>query len=443
MKIQLSEHFTYGKLLRFTLPSITMMVVSSLYSVVDGLFVSNFVGKTSFAAVNLIMPFLNVFSAFGMMIGAGGTALISKTLGMGDRKRANELFTLMMTFCLALGAVLTGFSIAIMRPVAIALGGEGQILEAAVTYGMIIQLALMGYYMEFAFESFCVAAAKPGLSLIMTLVSGVGNIVLDALFVAVFQWGIVGAAVATAISNFIGPLIPFFYFCRPNDSLLRFTKFKPDFKALLRGCTNGVSELMGTLSASVAGMLYNLQLLQYAGENGLAAHGVMMYVNHIFAAVYSGFAIGSAPLIGYNYGAENHEEQKNLFKKCLVILGGIGLCMLVAAELLAVPMARIFVGYDEKLVAITVRGLCLFAPAFLLSGFNVFGSSMFTALNNGLISGCISFFRTLICQVAAIMLLPMLFDLDGVWLSSAVAEMCALALVVICFVTQRRKYHYA
>lgn len=443
MKLQLSDHFTYGKLLQFTLPSIVMMIVSSLYSVVDGLFVSNFVGKTSFAAVNLIMPFLGVFSAFGMMIATGGTALVSKTLGMGDRKKANELFSMLLTVCVVGGAFLTVFSIILMRPVAILLGGEGQVLEDAVIYGVIVQLALIGYYFEFTFQSFGVAAEKPGLPLIMSIVSGVGNIVLDALFVAVFRWGIIGAAAATAISNFIGPMIPLIYFLRPNDSLLRFTKFKFDWKALLHTCTNGVSELMGTLSGSLSGMLYNLQLLQYAGENGLAAHGVMMYVNHIFAAVYCGFAIGSAPLIGFNYGAENHREQKNLFKKCLVILGGIGLCMFVSAELLAIPLAKIFVGYDENLVAMTVRGLCIYAPVFLLCGFNVFGSSMFTALNNGLVSGAISFFRTLICQVAAILILPPLLKLDGVWISSAAAELCALLLVLFCFIKYRRKYHYA
>jgi len=443
MKIQLSEHFTYRKLLRFTLPSVAMMVVSSLYSVVDGLFVSNFVGKTSFAAVNLIMPFLGVFSAFGMMIAAGGTALVSKTLGMGDRKRANELFSMLLSFCTIGGAILTVLSIVMMRPVAIALGGEGQVLEDAVIYGIIVQLALIGYYFEFSFQSFGVAAEKPGLPLIMSAVSGVGNILLDALFVAVFRWGIVGAAAATAISNFAGPMVPLIYFLRPNTSLLRVTKFKFDWKALLRTCTNGVSELMGTLASNVSGMLYNLQLLRYAGEDGLAAHGVMMYVNHIFAAVYCGFAIGSAPLIGFNYGAENHREQKNLFSKCLVILGGIGLCMFISAEILAMPLAKIFVGYDENLVTMTVRGLCLYAPAFLLCGFNVFGSSMFTALNNGLVSGAISFFRTLICQVAAILVLPLLFDLDGVWLSSAMAELWALLLVIFCFVRYQKKYHYA
>jgi len=442
MKIQLSEHFTYCKLLRFTLPSIAMMLVSSLYSVVDGLFVSNFLGKTSFAAVNLIMPFLGVFSAFGMMIGAGGTALVSKTLGMGDRKRANELFSLLMAFCLVGGVVLTVLSIILMRPVAIALGGQGQVLEDAVVYGIIVQLGLIGYYMEFSFQSFCAAAEKPSLPLIMSVVSGVGNIVLDALFVVVFQWGIIGAAAATAISNSIGPMIPLIYFLRPNDSLLRFTKFKLDVKALVRVCTNGASELMGTLSSSVSGMLYNLQLLQYAGENGLAAHGVMMYVNHIFAAVYSGFALGSAPLIGFNYGADNHRELKNLFRKSLVILGGIGLGMLLSAELLSAPLACIFVGYDESLMKMTARGLAVYAPAFLLCGFNVFGSSMFTALSNGLVSGCISFFRTLICQVAAILLLPPLLDLDGVWVASAVAELCALGLVAFCFMRYRRKYHY-
>lgn len=442
MKIQLSDHFTYGKLLRFTLPSIVMMIFTSIYSVVDGIFVSNYAGKTAFAAVNLIMPYLMVFGTIGFMIGTGGTALISMTLGMGNRKKANELFSLLTYVCILSGVLLTVLSIVFLRPAAVLLGAEGQVLEDCVLYGAIVQLALTAYLLQYAFQSFCITAEKPNLSLTMMVAAGVCNIVLDALFVAVFQWGLAGAAAATAIAQYLGAVIPLIYFLRPNDSLLRLGKWRFDAGALLRTCTNGSSELMNSLSMSLVSMLYNLQLIRYAGEDGIAAYGVIMYVNFIFVAVFIGFTIGSAPIIGYNHGADNREELKNMFRKCLVIIGFFSVAMTVAALVLARPLSGVFVGYDSGLMEMTVRGFIVYSLSFLLSGFNIFGSSLFTALNNGLVSAVISFVRTLICQIAAVLLLPMILGLDGIWFSVVAAEFAALVLTVFCFVKFRKRYHY-
>ena len=438
MNIQLSDHFTYGRLLRFTFPTIVMMIFTSIYGVVDGIFVSNFAGKTAFAAINLIMPYLMVFGTIGFMIGSGGTALISMTLGMGDRKKANEIFSL-LTYAAVVGAViLTAGSIAFLRPAAIALGATGQILEDCVTYGVIVQLALPAYVLQYAFQSFCITAEKPNLSLKMMVIAGVCNIVLDALFVAVLHWGLVGAAVATAFAQ----VIPFFYFLRPNDSLLRLGKCRFDGNALLRTCTNGASELMSNVSMSLVGMLYNLQLIQYAAEDGIAAYGVIMYVNFIFMSVFIGFVTGGAPIIGYNYGAENHRELRNIFRKSLILVGIFAAVMTGAALLMARPLARIFVGYDPDLVEMTTRGFIIYSLSFLLSGFNFFGSSLFTALNNGLVSAVISFVRTVICQIAAVMLLPIVFGLDGIWWSIVAAELAALVLTVVCFLKFKDRYHY-
>ena len=443
MNIQLSDHFTYGRLLRFTLPTIVMMIFTSIYGVVDGIFVSNFAGKTAFAAINLIMPYLMVFGTLGFMIGSGGTALISMTLGMGNGKKANEIFS-MLTYVAVLGAViLTVGSIAFLRPAAIALGATGRILEDSVTYGTIVQLALPAYVLQYAFQSFCITAEKPNLSLIMMVIAGVCNIVLDALFVAVFRWGLVGAAVATAIAQYLGAVVPFIYFLRPNDSLLRLGKSRFDGKALLRTCTNGASELMSNISMSLVGMLYNLQLIRYAGEDGIAANGVIKYVNFIFMSVFIGFVIGGAPIIGYNYGAENHSELQNIFRKSLILIGIFSTAMTAAAVLMARPLAKVFVGYDPDLMAMTTRGFIIYSLSFLLSGFNFFGSSLFTALNNGLVSAVISFVRTLLCQIAAVLLLPLIWELDGIWASIVAAELVALILTVICFVKFRGRYHYA
>ncbi len=443
MNIQLSDHFTYSRLLRFTLPSIAMMIFTSIYGVVDGIFVSNYAGKTAFAAVNLIMPYLMVFGTLGFMVGTGGTALISMTLGMGDKKKANELFSMLTLVCVIGGVVLTVVSILLMRPAAVMMGAEGQILEDAVRYGIVVQLALTAYILQYAFQSFCVTAEKPNLSLIMTVASGVCNIALDALFVAVFRWGLLGAAWATAIAQILGAVIPLIYFARPNPTILRLGRFRFDGKALLRTCTNGSSELMNNLSMSVVGIFYNLQLMAYAGEDGIAAYGVIMYVNFFFIAVFIGFAIGTAPIIGFNHGADNRQELKGVVKKSLLILLAMGIGMIGLAQLLAEPLAGIFVGYDSALQEMTARGFRIYILSFLLCGFNIFGSSMFTALNNGLISAVISFVRTLVCQIAAVLILPLLFDLDGIWFSVVAAELGALILTAFCFLKYRKRYHYA
>lgn len=442
MNIQLSDHFTYGRLLRFTMPSIVMMIFTSIYGMVDGIFVSNFAGKTPFAAINLIMPYLMVFGTLGFMIGTGGTALISMTLGMGDKKKANELFSLLTYVSIIGGILLTVISLAFLRPAAMLLGATGQMLEDCVTYGSIVQLALTAYILQYAFQSFCVTAEKPNLSLTMMVTAGVCNIVLDALFVAVFRWGLVGAAVATAIAQIVGAVIPIVYFIRPNDSLLRLGRCRFDGKALLRTCTNGFSELMGNVSMSLMSMLYNLQLLAYAGEDGIAAFGVIMYVNFTFISVYIGFAIGTAPVIGFNHGADNRTELKSLMRKCLVILAAFSTVMTVLAEIMARPLSMVFTGYDPKLLEVTVRGFRIYSISYLLTGFNMFSSSLFTALNNGFISAVLSFFRALVCQLAAILVLPMLWGLDGIWWSNVAAEVGALAVAVFFVIKYRKRYHY-
>ena len=442
MTIQLSDHFTYSRLLRFTLPSIAMMIFTSIYGVVDGIFVSNFAGKTPFAALNLIMPYVMVFGTLGFMLGTGGTALVSMTLGMGDRKKANEIFSLLTYTAIFGGIALTLLSIAFMRPAAKLLGGQGQMLEDAVTYGCIVQSALTAYILQFAFQSFCVAAEKPNLSLTMTVASGCANIVLDWLLVGILRWGLVGAAVATAAAQIIGAIIPIVYFARPNPSLLRLGRCRFDGRALLRTAVNGSSELMSNLSMSLVSMLYNFQLMAHAGENGIAAYGVIMYVNFIFIAVFIGLSIGAAPIVGFNHGAQHHRELQNVLRKCLMLIGLFGLVLTLAAEVIARPLAGIFVSYDPGLHDMTTRGFRIYILSFLLCGFNIYGSSFFTALNNGLISALISFLRTLVFQIGAVLVLPMLFKLDGIWWSVVAAELGSLALTAFFLIKYRKRYHY-
>ena len=442
MKIQLSDHFTYKRLLRFVLPSIVMMVFTSVYGVVDGLFVSNYTGKTPFAAVNLIMPVIMIMGTVGLMIGTGGSAIVSKTLGEGKKEKASEYFSMLVYTSIILGVLFTIAGLLLLRPIAIAIGAEGEILENCIVYGRILIIATVPFILKYMFQSFFVTAEKPTLGLIVTIAAGVTNIILDWLLVGVFKYGIEGAAAATAMSQIIGGILPLFYFAFKNKSLLRLTKAKFYGKIFLKACTNGSSELMTNISTSLVNMLYNTQLLKMVGENGVAAYGVIMYVQYVFTAIYFGYSIGSAPIFGYNYGAENHKELKALLKKNLIITGTSGVILTAAAILLASPLSKIFVGYDQELFELTCNGFKLFSISFLISGFNIFASSFFTALGNGLVSAAISFSRTLLFQVAAVMLLPMILGINGIWLAIVAAEAMAIIVTSIFLITNKKKYKY-
>ena len=440
--IQLSDHFTYRKLLQFVFPSIVMMIFTSIYGVVDGLFVSNYAGKTAFAAINLVMPFIMVLGGIGFMIGTGGTALVSKILGEGDGEKARRYFSMMILFTVLVGAVLTAVGIAFMRPVALFLGATPEMLADCVLYGRIV-IAFTGVFMlQNVFQSFLIAAEKPKLGLAATVAAGVTNMVLDALFVAGFRWGIAGAAIATGLSQCVGGLLPLVYFLRPNTSKLRLVRTKLELQPILNACGNGSSELMSNISSSAVSMVYNFQLLKYLGEDGVSAYGVLMYVQFVFVAIYIGYSIGCAPIVGFHYGAQNHPELKNMLRMSVILMSASGVVLTVLARVLAAPLAKIFVGYDEGLFTLTCHAFRLFSFAFLFAGFNIFASSFFTALGNGLISAAISFLRTLVFQTSSVILLPLLLGVDGIWYAITAAEIFATLISLIFLLAKRRKYHY-
>lgn len=440
--MQLSQHFTCRRLLRYCLPSIIMMVFTSVYGVVDGFFVSNFAGKTPFAAVNFIMPILMILGCAGFMFGTGGSALIGMALGEGDNKKANNIFSLVVYSSIVCGVFLAIIGLVILRPVATLMGAENEMLRQCLIYGGIFLAGLPFYILQYEFQCLFATADKHKLGMYVTIIAGCTNIVLDALFVAVFPWGVAGAAVATVISQIAGGIIPLVYFLRKNDSPLRLTKCSFDGTALLKTCTNGSSELMSNISASVVGMLFNVQLMKYAGENGVAAYGVLMYVSMIFQAIFLGYTVGTAPVVSYHYGADNKDEVKNLLKKSLIIVAAVAVCMFVAGELLSWPLAKIFVGYDAELMDMTVNAFYIFSFSFLFFGFSVFGSSFFTALGDGLTSAAIAFLRTLVFQIAAVMLLPLIFGLNGIWASIVAAEIVSVAVTAVFLAIKRKKYGY-
>lgn len=441
-KIKLSDHFTYGRLMRFIMPSMLMMIFTSVYSIVDGLFVSNFVGKTPFVALNLIYPVIGILGTIGFMIGTGGTAIVSVTLGEGKRELANEYFSMLIASTFIGGVICAVVGNIVIRQAAVLLGADGEMLEYCVQYGRILLTALPVFMLQFAFQSFFTTAEKPKLGLAMTVTAGMTNVVLDYLFVAVLELGLAGAAYATVISQAVGGITPLIYFSRKNGSVLRLTRFRFNGRVLLKTCTNGSSELMTNISASVVSMLYNYRLMEISGENGVAAYGVLMYAAFIFTAIFLGQAIGSAPLFGYNYGAKNNAELSGLYRKSLVLISVFGVALTLLANVCSPALAKIFVGYDKELFDLTNHAFKLYSVSFLICGFNIFGSAFFTALGNGAVSALISFLRTFVFQTAALFILPLLWDVDGIWLAVAAAEIMSLIVTAVCLKTNKKRYGY-
>lgn len=442
MKIQLSEHFTYSKLLRFTFPSIIMMIFTSIYSVIDGLFVSNFAGKTALAAINIIYPFIMAVGALGFMMGTGGSALVGRLLGEGEKEKANKTFSLIVYTTAIAGILLSALAFLLVPTVSRLFGASGQLLDYCILYGRICFLSMPCFMLQNVFQCFFITAEKPRLGLDVVLSAGITNMVLDFLFVAVFGLGLKGAAIATVCGEIIGGLVPILYFAGRNHSLLRLGWTSFDAGSILKTCTNGSSELMTELSSSVVTVLYNTQLMKIAGENGVAAYSTIMYVNFIFVAIFLGYSLGSAPIISFHYGAGNHDELKNMRKKSLRLIAVWGIGMTIISHIFALPFARFFVGYDSELLAMTIHGFRIYAFVYLLNGFNIFGSSFFTALNNGMVSATISFLRTLVFEVICILLLPVFFGIDGIWSAVLVAEALALCVTSFFLITKRSRYHY-
>ena len=442
MNIGLSEHFTYKKLIKFTIPTIIMMIFTSIYGVVDGIFVSNCVGSDAFAAVNLIMPAIMILGTLGFMMGTGGSALVSKTIGEGDKEKANRYFSMLVYLLVIVGFTLTIIGIFLIGPMANLLGADEKMLADCVTYGRTLLIFLVPFCLQNAFQSFLIVAEKPTFGLIISIISGVTNMILDFLLIYVLKMGVFGAALATGISQVFGVIIPIIYFATKKNHILQFTKTKFEIKPILQACANGSSEMLTNLSMSLVNMLFNAQLMKYAGSNGVVAYGIIMYVGFIFSGTYIGYSIGTAPIIGYHYGAGNSDELKSLLNKSIKLIAITAFVMTGLAEILSKLLASIFVSYDAGLLEMTTNAIRIFATSYLISGFNIFSSSFFTALNNGAVSAAISFLRTLVFQVIMIFALPVIFGLNGIWLAVTFAEILALIVSSVFLIINRKKYNY-
>ena len=442
-RIQLSDHFTYRKLFRFVLPTIANMVFLSVYWIIDGLFISNFVGKVAFAAVNVTFPIFSVIGVFGLMIGTGGSAIIGKTLGEQEPEKANGYFSFFVYVCIAAGVIMAVVGALVLKPAIGLVGVEQRMVHYCMLYGLIGMITMPCYMLQFLFQILFVTAEKPRLGFWITVLTGVTNIVMDFILIVLLHWGVAGAAVATGISEVVGAVVPIVYFARPNDSLLRIGRPRVEYRALGKACTNGLSELVSTVSESVVAMLYNFQLLRIAGADGVAAYGIMQYCTFIFFAIFAGYNMGVQPLFSYHFGAENRPELKNLFRKSMILVECAGLIMLVMLIVFARPLVSVFVGYDADLVDMAVHGMRIYTLIFVTCGINIFVTGMFTALNNGAVSAFIATVRVVICEIGSVMILPIFFGLNGIWFSAAVAEAGSIIPVILFTVKLRKRYGYA
>ena len=440
--MQMSDHFTYKKLLIYSIPSIVMLIITSVYVIVDGFFISNFIGVQEFASVNFIFPILMILGTIGYVFGIGGSALIGKKIGEEESEKANEIFTLLIFTSIIIGIIVTVVGFIILKPATIALGAKGELLDNGLKYGYFNLIGIIGYILQIEFQCLFPTAGKPKLGLYISIAIGICNIVLDAIFIIFFKWGLPGAAIATSISQFVGGIIPLIYFNRPNNSLLRFTKLRFDGSALIQSCFNGASELLNNISASIVGMLYNVQLLKYAGENGVASYGIMMYLNFIFTSIFIGYLVGSSPIISYNFGAENKRELKSLCRKSIVIIMVFSFLMFIFSKMFTRQVSNLFIRDNALLLEMTINGFSIFSYSFLFVGFAIFGSSFFTALNDGLVSVIIAGSRSLIFQVGFVLILPLILGLNGIWISVVLAEFMAVCVSVIFIILKRKKYGY-
>ena len=442
-KIQLSDHFTYKKLIRYSIPMIGVLILTSIYGVVDGLFISNVEGDIAFSAVNLILPGVMMFSSIGFMMGSGGAAIVSKTLGEGKKEKASQYFSMIVYFLIIIGIVCAILGCILTKQISSLLGASEKMEKYCIEYGRVLFLFLPFMMLQYMFQSFFAVAEKPNVGLLITLCAGITNAIGDYLLIVVFRLGITGAAVASGASMVVGSVPAIIYFAFKKDLKFKLVPTKFDWKALGHTMSNGSSEMVTNISMSFVNMLYNAQLMKYYGENGVSAYGVIMYVGFIFSGCYMGVSQAVAPVVGYNYGASNEEELKNVFKKSLIILAVMAIFLTGSAEALSKPLAYVLFSHNEELLKLTTYAIRLYAIGYTISWINIFGSAFFTGLNNGLVSAIISFGRMLVFQLATIFILPLIFDSTGLWLAMPVSEVFSLIVTVTFFITMRKKYNYA
>lgn len=442
MSYKISEHFNIKKIIIFTLPSIGMMLISSIYGVVDGFFVSNYIGSNAFAAVNIVWPFEMILGSFGLMIGAGGSALVSKTMGEQKYDLANRYFSMLIIFVIIFGMFISILGIIFNPYIIHLLDLDQETINNCNIYANVLFIFLIFFMLQNIFQSFNIVASKPEMGIITMILSGITNILLDYIFIVILNMGIFGAALATGLSQFAGAIVPFIFFINKNSTLLRIKFVKIDFKIILKTSYNGISEMLSSISFSLVSILYNIILLSYIGINGVNAYGVILYISYIFISIYFGYSMGISPIISYNYGAKNKKELNNIFNISLVLICSVSILLTFIGYIFAKQLSSIFVNYDKELLNLTTHALHINVFSFLFCGYNIFASSLFTALNNGTVSLILSFLRSLIIQVVCILTIPILFGSEGIWFAGVVSDIISLIISIIFIFKYRNKYGY-
>ena len=436
-RIQLSDHFTYAAILLFSLPSIGMQIVDNTYQVADGFFISNYISEAAFEAENLIFPPLLIVMYVGLMFGTGASALISRELGEGRKERANQILSMAVSVLAVLGVLLSAALYFLLPSIARWVGASEALAPDCVVYGRVLSFFMPFQMLSMAFHPLLITAERPGLGLWTTIVNAAANILLDWAFVAGFGWGMRGAAFATGLAWLVSAVIPFVYFMNRKNSL-HLTRPVTDFRALGQTLYNGASEMVDAVAYAVVALIFNLQMLHYLGEDGVGAYAVSEYVGGLFSSVFYGISMSLVPVVGYHLGQKNVKELHSLKRRGLVIMGAFGAVMTGLCMVLAEPISRVFVGYNEELTALATLALRLISLSFLLGGITTYSSSYFTGLNQGSASLAIAVVKGFVGPIAAVYLLPLLIGSDGLWLSTPAAEALALAAAAVCFLWWRR-----
>ena len=419
-----------------------MMLFTSMYGVVDGLYLSHFSGKEAFAAITLIIPLPLLIGAWAYMIGAGGSAVIAKAIASDRQKDANEYFSFLVLISVLGSILLAGIGEIFLEPCAKLLGANDEMLPFCMTYGRILIAAVPLYVLQNVFQSFLTVAEHPKIGLAINLVSAFLNMALNFVFIRITNEVVTAVALATVVSQFVGGITPFVFFVRSKSTTLRFGRPHMPMSLLGPVFANGVSEFVSEIFHPLASVMYNYKLMELTGLNGVAAYGVLMNVGFLFGSVFLGFAVGSAPLFTYKYEREDHDELHSLFIKSTISVVLMGFLLYGVACMIEGPFAAEFFGGDELLITMTEEAFALHSLSYMVMGLAVFASAFFTAIHDSRVSFLISFLRTLLFEVLAILLLPMLFDLNGVWAASLTSEVLTLLVTVGLLISKKEKYQY-
>lgn len=438
----IAQEFNLISLLRFVAPTVVMLVFMSLYQMVDAVFVSKFVGENALSALNIVYPFPSIVIAVSIMLATGGSAIIARNMGEGKEKEAKENFSFIVLVGAVIGVAIATAGILFIEPLIYMLGATPSLYDYCYEYLFILVLSVPLSVFQMLFQSFFVTAGKPHLGLTLTVLGGVSNIVLDYVFIVLCGFGVSGAALATSIGYSIPGLFGLIYFAVSRKGTLYFVKPVFRWGVLFKCCINGSSEMVNNLAVAVTTFLFNVLMLKYEGEAGVAAITIVLYAQFLMTSAFMGFSSGIAPVVSFNYGSGNVRQLKKIFKISVWVIAVVSAAVFVIAETCSDVVIMVFTPAGSEVFGLTKYGFAIFSFSFLCTGMNIFASALFTAFSNGKISAILSFLRTFVFLTACLLFLPLFWGVDGIWLAVPVAEVMALFVSVYYLVRFKKVYQY-